>query len=138
MPTSQEVEEGGGQKSGRILAEDRGLLEFAKLIGLAVVIWMTARAAEDSWPLVRLYAGGLSWHGGTVTLPGGLLVVCGRTFGAHRILTSAECCYHCSGSPQSHMQRVKPMVKYVSSVRHGLMEVRRPLPFMNGQRSADC
>ena len=44
----------------------------------------------------------------------------------------------CSESPQSHMQKVKPMVKYVSSVRHELMKVRRSLLFMNEQRFADC
>ena len=138
MLTSQKMKKKDDQKFERILTENRKLLKFVKLIKLAVVIWMTTRAAKNSWPLIRLYAGGLSWHEGTVTLPEELLVICGRTFDAHKILTSAECCYHCSESPQSHMQRVKSMVKYVSSVRHKLMKIRKSLSFMNEQRFADC
>ena len=46
--------------------------------------------------------------------------------------------FFCSESSQSHMQRVKPMIKYVSSVKHKLMKIRKSLFFINEQRFADC
>ena len=38
---------------------------------------------------------------------------------------------NCSESLQSHMQRVKSMIKYVNSVKHELMKIRKSLLFMN-------
>ena len=67
-----------------------------------------------------------------------LLMICERIFDVYKILTYAECCYYCNESFQSHMQKIKSMIKYVNNVKHKLIKIRKSLLFINEQRFANC
>ena len=67
-----------------------------------------------------------------------LLMICERIFDVHKILTYVECCYYCNESFQLHMQKVKSIIKYVSSVKHKLIKIRKSLFFIDKQRFANC
>ena len=43
-----------------------------------------------------------------------------------------------SESLQSHMQKIKLIIKYVNNVKHKLMKIRKSLFFINEQRFANC
>ena len=65
-------------------------------------------------------------------------MICERIFDVHKILTFVECYYHCNESFQSYMQKIKLMIKYMNSVKHELMKIRKSLFFINEQRFANC
>ena len=137
MLNSQKIKK-NDQKFERILTKNKKLLKFIKLIKFVVMIWMTIKTTKNNWSLIRLYVDNLNWHENIVILFEKLLMICERIFDVHKILTFVECCYYCNESLQSHMQKIKSMIKYVSNVKHKLMKIRKSLFFINEQRFANC